>query len=210
MVKLVKPEAILCDRDGTLIQDCHFLSSPDQIQWIPGTLLALKILRDMGIKVLVLTNQSGVARGYFPEDAVNAVNDKMRQDAEAALGAIANFYYCPHHPEGTVIEYSYSCNCRKPYPGLFLRAIQEHQLNPEQCWVVGDRLRDLEPGLQLGMKGFLVKTGYGLEAHQTLLKSQNFQQVSVISSLPGILSFLKSDENCILGKEISQTLLEVP
>jgi D-glycero-D-manno-heptose 1,7-bisphosphate phosphatase len=209
MVKLVKPEAILCDRDGTLIQDCHFLSSPDQIQWIPGVLVALRILRDLGIKVLVLTNQSGVARGYFPEDAVEAVNDKIRQEAEAASGAIADFYYCPHHPQGTVMEYSYSCNCRKPSPGMFLQAIQEHQLNPDQCWVVGDRLRDLEPGLQLGMKGFLVKTGYGIEAHQALLKSQNPQQVSVISSLPEILSFLRSDDNSVPVEGIFKTLLKV-
>jgi len=198
MVKLVKPEAILCDRDGTLIQDCHFLSSPDQIAWIPGALVALRILRDLGIKVLVLTNQSGVARGYFPEDAVEAVNDKMRREADAASGAITGFYYCPHHPQGTVMEYSYSCNCRKPSPGMFLDAIDDHHLHPSQCWVVGDRLRDLEPGLQLGMKAFLVKTGDGIEAHQALLKSQNPPKVSVISSLPEILSFLRSDDNIVL------------
>jgi D-glycero-D-manno-heptose 1,7-bisphosphate phosphatase len=190
MGKLVKPEAILCDRDGTLIQDCHFLSTPDQIQWIPGVLVALKILKELEIKVLVLTNQSGVARGYFPEKSVEAVNDKMRRDVEAVSGAIADFYFCPHHPKGEIIHYSYDCECRKPKSGMFVQAIREHRLTPAQCWVVGDRMRDLEPGLQLEMKAFLVETGSGMEAQQDLSKSAYVEQVKVISSMPAILSLI--------------------
>ena len=198
--KLLKPEAILCDRDGTLIQDCHFLCTPDQIEWIPGALAALKILKELEIKVLVLTNQSGVARGYFPEESVEAVNDRMRRDAEAASGAIADFYFCPHHPKGEIIQYSYDCECRKPKPGMFLQAVLEHELTPDKCWVVGDRLRDLEPGLQLGMKAFLVETGSGVEAGQELSQSAYVDQVTVISSMPEILSFIQQDLG-IVAKE---------
>ncbi|MCC3405785.1 MAG: HAD family hydrolase [Microcoleus sp. PH2017_10_PVI_O_A] len=186
----MKPEAILCDRDGTLIQDCHFLRTPDQIEWIPGVLAALKILKELQIKVLVLTNQSGVARGYFPEEAVNAVNDKMRRDAEAATGAIADFYFCPHHPQGQVIQYTCVCECRKPSPGLFLQAIADRSLDPTRCWAIGDRLRDLEPGLQLGMKAFLVKTGYGIQEQQDLSKSLFSEQITVVSSLPEIIDLI--------------------
>ena len=185
----------MCDRDGTLIQDCHFLSSPDQIQWIPGVLAALKILQELQIKVLVLTNQSGVARGYFSEESVEIVNDRMRRDAEAASGAIAHFYFCPHHPQGEVIRYSYDCECRKPLPGMFLQAVQDRDLAPERCWVVGDRLRDLEPGLQLGMKAFLVETGSGLEARQELSESAWVEQVTVISSMPELLYFIQDSRN---------------
>ncbi|MEG4571642.1 HAD family hydrolase [Microcoleus sp. N3A4] len=191
MPSLSKPQAILCDRDGTLIQDCHFLSSPNQIEWIPGVLAALKILNNLGIKVLVLTNQSGVARGYFNREAVEAVNDKMRRDAEATSGAIADFYYCPHHPKGEVIQYSYACECRKPKPGMFLQAIRKHSLTSAQCWAIGDRLRDLEPGFELGMKAFLVKTGYGIQEQQELSKSAYAQQVTAISSMPAILSLIQ-------------------
>ncbi|MEG3857519.1 D-glycero-alpha-D-manno-heptose-1,7-bisphosphate 7-phosphatase [Microcoleus sp. herbarium12] len=190
MGNLLKPEAILCDRDGTLIQDCHFLSSPDQIEWIPGVLAALKILNNLEIKVLVLTNQSGVARGYFKSDAVEAVNDRMRRDAEAASGAIADFYFCPHHPKGQVIQYSCVCECRKPKPGMFLQAIADRNLDPSRCWAIGDRLRDLEPGLQLGMKAFLVQTGYGIQEQQELSKSPFSEQITVVSSMPEIINLI--------------------
>ncbi|WP_341732996.1 HAD family hydrolase [Microcoleus sp. EPA2] len=190
-----KPQAILCDRDGTLIEDSHFLCHPDQIEWIPGVLEALKFLKTQDISVLVVTNQSGVARGYFPVEAVEAVNDKMRQDAEAATGAIADFYYCPHHPQGQVIEYSYVCECRKPLPGLFLQAIADRSLDPARCWAIGDRLRDVEPGLQLGMKAFLVETGYGIQEQQDLSKSPFSEQITVVSSMPEIINLISNESN---------------
>ncbi|MEZ2225976.1 D-glycero-alpha-D-manno-heptose-1,7-bisphosphate 7-phosphatase [Microcoleus sp.] len=190
-----KPQAILCDRDGTLIEDSHFLSHPDQIEWIPGVLEALKFLKTLDISVLVVTNQSGVARGYFPVEAVEAVNDKMRRDAEAATGAIAEFYYCPHHPQGQVIKYSYVCECRKPSPGLFLQAIADHSLDPTRCWAIGDRLRDVEPGLQLGMKAFLVETGYGIQEQQDLSKSPFSEQITVVSSMPEIINLISNESN---------------
>jgi|688.fasta_scaffold262961_2 D-glycero-D-manno-heptose 1,7-bisphosphate phosphatase len=197
----MKPQAILCDRDGTLIEDCHFLSRPEQIQWIPGVLETLKHLKQKGVKVLVVSNQSGVARGYFDTAAVEAVHAKLLWDAEqvsasmpSAGAAIANFYYCPHHPKGEVVGYSYACDCRKPEPGMFLQAIRDHNLNPAHCWAIGDRLRDLEPGLQLGMKAFLVQTGSGLEAQQELSKRPYAKLVTVISSLSEILSLVQSQD----------------
>lgn len=200
-----KPQAILCDRDGTLIEDSHFLSHPDQIEWIPGVLEALKFLKTQDISVLVVTNQSGVARGYFPVEAVEAVNDKMRRDAEAATGAIADFYYCPHYPQGQVIEYSCVCECRKPSPGLFLQAIAHHSLDPTRCWAIGDRLRDLEPGLQLGMKAFLVKTGYGIQEQQELSKSRFSEQITVVSSMPEIINLIPNESNYPQSKKFNVT-----
>jgi len=193
----MKPQAILCDRDGTLIEDCHFLGSPEKVLWIPGVLETLQEFKKCDIKVLVVTNQSGVARGYFEVAAVEAIHAKLRQDVEAASGAIADFYYCPHHIKGQIIKYSYACDCRKPAPGMFLQAVREHNLNPAQCWVVGDRLRDLEPGLQLGMKAFLVKTGSGVQAQQELFKRPYAQQVTILSSMPQMLSLLSDNSSCV-------------
>lgn len=190
-----KPQAILCDRDGTLIQDKHFLSHPEQIEWIPGVLEAIQFLNAEEIKVLVLTNQSGVARGYFGLDAVEAVHRQLRRDVEEVSGAIADFYYCPHHPNGEAMDYSFPCDCRKPSPGMFLQAIRDHDLNPSQCWVIGDRLRDLEPGLQLGMKAFLVETGSGEGAQQELSQRPYRSEVNVISSMAGIIAILESIGN---------------
>jgi D-glycero-D-manno-heptose 1,7-bisphosphate phosphatase len=191
----MKLQAILCDRDGTLIEDCHFLSHPDQIQWIPGVLNTLNQLNDLGVKILVVTNQSGVARGYFDAAAVETVHAKLLWDAEQASASIADFYYCPHHPQGEVSQYSCVCDCRKPQPGMFLQAIQDHGLNPNQCWVIGDRLRDLEPGLQLGMKAFLVKTGSGLQELQELSKRPDASLVTVISSLSEISVIVQEKHN---------------
>ncbi|NES83119.1 MAG: HAD family hydrolase [Moorea sp. SIO2B7] len=184
---ITKPEAILCDRDGTLIEDEHFLSSTKNIRWISGVQPLLKELKQQGIKVLVVTNQSGVARGYFGRNSVEAIHAKLRQDVEATGGTIADFYYCPHHHQGCVPGYSYACKCRKPLPGMFLQAIREHNLQPSRCWVVGDRLRDLEPGLELGMKGFLVQTGYGLQAQKNLSEQTYAGKVTVIPSLSALL-----------------------
>ncbi|WP_341738385.1 HAD family hydrolase [Microcoleus sp. CAWBG640] len=207
MPSFSKPQAILCDRDGTLIQDSHFLSHPDQIEWVPGVLEALKFLKTQDISVLVVTNQSGVARGYFPVEAVEAVNDKMRRDAEAATGAIADFYYCPHHPKGQVIQYSYVCECRKPSLGLFVQAIADHSLDPTRCWAIGDRLRDLEPGLQLGMKAFLVETGYGIQEQQELSKLPFYEQITVVSSMPEIINLIQNESDYPQSKKLNGTHL---
>ena len=196
------PQAILCDRDGTLIQDEHFLDDPGRIRWIPGVLSTLKQLHQGGTKILVVSNQSGVARGYLGIDTVEAIHAQMGQDLAAsgaahavgAPSAIADFYYCPHHPEGKIPEYSYVCNCRKPAPGMFLKAIEEHQLQPSQCWAVGDRLRDLEPAIKLGMKAFLVQTGYGIEAEKNLSGHTYASQITVIPSLVQIQRFLIRQE----------------
>ncbi len=209
----MKPQAILCDRDGTLIEDCHFLSRPEQIQWIPGVLETLKQLNELSIKILVVTNQSGVARGYFDTVAVEAVHAKLLWDAEqvsasmpSAGAAIADFYYCPHHPQGKVLQYSCACDCRKPEPGMFLQAIRDHGLNPNQCWVIGDRLRDLEPGLQLGMKAFLVKTGRGLQTWQELSTRPYASLVTVISSLSEMGAIVQEKQNLPAGKDAKASI----
>ncbi|WP_228055666.1 D-glycero-alpha-D-manno-heptose-1,7-bisphosphate 7-phosphatase [Lusitaniella coriacea] len=177
------PQAILCDRDGTLIEDEHFLHHPEQIRWIPGVLEKLREWKQQGIQIFVITNQSGVARGYFGTEAVEAVHAQLQQDVEQHGGEIAQFYYCPHHPQGSISGYNDPCNCRKPAPGMFLAVLEEHHLQPNRCWVVGDRLRDLEPGIELGMKAFLVETGYGLQAKQELKGKSYRELVTVISSL---------------------------
>ncbi len=181
------PQAILCDRDGTLIKDEHFLDDPARIRWISGVLSLLKQFSQAGTKILVVTNQSGVARGYFKLDSIEAIHLQMQQDVEASGGAIADFYYCPHHPQGRIQTYSYPCNCRKPAPGMFQQAIEDHRLQPEKCWAVGDRLRDLEPAIELGMKAFLVQTGYGIKEQQNLYEHIYKSQITVISSLTKLL-----------------------
>jgi Histidinol phosphatase and related phosphatases len=107
------------------------------------------------------------------------------------------FITVPIHPQGQVIQYSYVCDCRKPSPGLFLQAIAHHSLDPTRCWAIGDRLRDLEPGLQLGMKAFLVKTGYGIQEQQELSKSPFYEQITVVSSMPEIMDLIQNESKML-------------
>ena len=183
------PQAILCDRDGTLIEDEHFLNDPRKIRWIDGVKALLKTFHQAGVKILVITNQSGVARDYFGTETVETIHDQLQTDVREMGGEITDFYYCPHHPDGTHPVYGGLCNCRKPAPGMFLKAIEDYQLTPKLCWTIGDRLRDIEPGIILGMKAFLVQTGAGKD-QLTLLSDQDYRtQVTVIPSFSELLTF---------------------
>ena len=183
------PQAILCDRDGTLIEDENFLADAAKIRWIDGVKALLKSFHQAGVKILVITNQSGVAREYFGTETVETIHAQLQTDIREIGAEITDFYYCPHHPDGTHPLYGGLCDCRKPAPGMFLKAIEDHQLNPELCWTIGDRLRDLEPGISLGMKAFLVQTGAGQD-QLTLLSDQDYRtQVTVIPSFSELLTF---------------------
>lgn len=148
---LSRQPAAFLDRDGTLITDAHYLSRPDQLRLIPGVSRAIRTLNDAGVPVVVVTNQSGIARGYFtPEEycEVERALDEMLRDAGAVL---ADSYHCPHLP-----EISGPCECRKPGVALFRLAAQEHGLALDRSLYVGDRWRDVSPALVLGGTGVLV------------------------------------------------------
>ena len=155
--------ACFLDRDGVLIEDAHYLSSPDQVRLMPGISGSLRRLRQEGYLLIVVTNQSGVARGVFPEDAIPAVHQRI-DDLLAAEGAgIDAYYYCPHHVEGTVKRYARSCSCRKPEPGMLLAAATDYRLDLGASFLIGDKLSDLQAAEKAGCAGYLVETGHGRE-----------------------------------------------
>ncbi|MEX0912782.1 MAG: HAD family hydrolase [Gemmatimonadota bacterium] len=143
--------AVFVDRDGTLIEDRHYLSDPDEVSLLPGAAAAVARLNRAGLPVVVVTNQSGLARGFFDEAAYHAVAgrlDELLQEHGARLDAS---YHCPHGPDT-----SPPCPCRKPASGLFERAAREHGLDLGRSYFIGDRLRDVVPGVILGGTGFLL------------------------------------------------------
>jgi len=163
--------AILVDRDGTLITEKNFLSDIEQVEIVPGAPEALKIFKDLHFKVIVVSNQSGVARGYFSEEKVREIN-KYIQEVFRKYGVIIDdFYFCPHHPQGTLPQYRKECNCRKPKPGLALKAARQHNLDLKKSVVIGDKISDIQFGKNIGAKTILVKTGYGEETLRTLANS---------------------------------------
>jgi D-glycero-D-manno-heptose 1,7-bisphosphate phosphatase len=156
----LKP-AIFLDRDGVLIEDSHYLGDQSRVRLVPGSSEAVAALNRAGWVVVVVTNQSGVARGMFTEADVGDVHAHL---AELLLGfgaKIDAWQYCPHHPEGGVAEYRVACACRKPQAGMLLRAAEERGLDLAASWMIGDRVSDLEAGAAAGCRTALVRTGYG-------------------------------------------------
>jgi D-glycero-D-manno-heptose 1,7-bisphosphate phosphatase len=152
-----KAPAAFLDRDGTLIEDLHYLGDPERVRLLDGVAEALALLNGAGYVPVIVSNQSGVGRGLFPEAAVHEVNARLRQLLLAAhAGAdVRAFYHCPHAPED-------DCDCRKPKAGLFLRAAGEHALDLGRSVGFGDRDRDLEAARAAGCKdAFKVGEGTG-------------------------------------------------
>ena len=156
-------KAVFLDRDGTVITDLEYLGDPDKIEFLPGSVDALSSLQKNGYLLVVITNQSGVARGFFDEATCRAVNDRFSQLLSDENIILSGIYYCPHLPGATVKEYDRVCDCRKPAKGLFLKAAQELSIDFKSSWAVGDSLRDLKPAKELGARTVLVLTGKGPE-----------------------------------------------
>lgn len=153
--------AVFFDRDGTLNEEVGYLSDPEQLLLYPGAARALRMVKERGMLALVVTNQSGVARGYFDESAVHAVHRRMAELLERQGAGIDGFYYCPHHPDEGSGIYRRDCTCRKPKPGMLLKAAEELNLDLGSSYMVGDTMRDMEAARNAGVRGVLVKTGYG-------------------------------------------------
>ncbi|PJG82070.1 D-glycero-beta-D-manno-heptose 1,7-bisphosphate 7-phosphatase [Caviibacterium pharyngocola] len=152
-------KAIFLDRDGTLNIDYGYVSEIDQFKFIDGSIEALKALKSMGYLLVLVTNQSGIARGYFSEDQFLQLTEWMDWSLADRGVDLDGIYYCPHHPEGQG-EYRQDCDCRKPKPGMLLQAIKELRIDPQQSFMVGDKKEDLLAGKSAGIKNVvLVKTG---------------------------------------------------
>ncbi len=158
--------AVFLDRDGTINEEVGYLDSLDKLKIIPVAYAAIELINKSCMKAIVVTNQSGVARGYFSENLVTQTHNIIQTSLRGRKASIDKFYYCPHHPtEGTGI-YLQNCNCRKPLPGMLLRAAIDFDIELENSYMVGDTYRDMEAAKNAGVKRILVKTGYGREAMQ--------------------------------------------
>lgn len=151
--------AVFLDKDGTLIEDVPYNVDPARIRLLPGATAGLRALHRAGFLLFVVSNQSGVARGYFPETALAVVESRLRGLLAEVGVPLAGFYYCPHHPDGVVPEYAVSCLCRKPSHGLLVRASREHDIDQGASWLVGDILDDMEAGHRAGCRTILIDNG---------------------------------------------------
>jgi D-glycero-D-manno-heptose 1,7-bisphosphate phosphatase len=151
--------AIFLDKDGTLIPDIPYNVDPTKITLSPGADLALRSLHESGYKLIIISNQSGVARGYFSASALRDVEQRIRELLAEFDVPLTGFYYCPHHPTGAIADYAIVCQCRKPEPGLILKAAQEHNIDCQRSWMIGDILNDVEAGRKAGCQTMLIDNG---------------------------------------------------
>ncbi|MCS6866543.1 MAG: HAD family hydrolase [Gemmataceae bacterium] len=160
--------AVFLDRDGTLIPDVHYLSDPQQVQLLPGVAEAICHLKALGMWVVVVTNQSGVARGYFPESQVYAVHQRLSELLSQSGARIDAYYFCPHHEDEGIGSYRIRCACRKPAPGLLYKAASQLPIDLTRSWMIGDKISDAQAGAAAGCRTILVRTGPGSELPPTL------------------------------------------
>ena len=152
------------DRDGVLIHEECYLSDPQKVRLINGVTQTINNLHKHGYLVIVITNQAGVARGYYPEESISRIHNRIDQLLERDGAFIDAYYYCPHHPNGVVEQYAITCNCRKPATGMVEQAIVDFDIDLENSFVVGDKVTDVKTATNAGCKtGVLVRTGHGEE-----------------------------------------------
>lgn len=169
---------IFLDRDGTINVEVDYLHKKEDFKFEKNADKAIKIFNDLGYKVIVVTNQSGIARGYYTEDDLVELH-KFMDDELLKIGAKVNaYFYCPHHPDAKVEKYKINCHCRKPNLGMFLKAKKSFDFDFENATIVGDKLSDIESGLRLGMRTVLVETGHGKqELSKIYFKTETYKNL---------------------------------
>ncbi len=167
-------KAIFLDKDGTLINDLPYNVDPRRMILARGAAAGLRLFARLGYRLLVVSNQSGIARGYFGETALPAVQRRLADLMEASQARLDGFYYCPHHPDGVVPRYALACICRKPMPGMLLRAASEHGIELADSWMIGDILHDVEAGNRAGCKTILIDNGNETEWNVSALRKPDF------------------------------------
>jgi D-glycero-D-manno-heptose 1,7-bisphosphate phosphatase len=190
-----KRPAIFLDRDGVIIEEVNYLSHPDQVKLIPGAAKAIQTLNTLGIPVIIVSNQAGVAKGYFPITQIPLVHARLNHLLAQENAHADAIYYCPHHPEGSVPEYAITCKCRKPSPGMLLEAEKNHQLDLSDSWIIGDKASDVEAGINAECKTILVKTGYGDNITSESLPSSTIIKTDLLEAVNFIL-LSKSSLGC--------------
>jgi len=163
-----KYPALFIDRDGTIMVDKDYLSDPDKIEFENGAVEALRLARENGFKIIIVSNQSGVARGFFSLESVEQMNAHLLEMLSAEGVEIDGLYYCPHYPYGKVSELAYECRCRKPAAGMPEEAAKTFGIDLRRSVVIGDTFKDFNLGRVLGVDSFLVRTGYGRQTEQKI------------------------------------------
>ena len=181
--------AVFLDRDGTIIEEVNYLSRLEDIRLLPRAAAAIARLNRRKIPVILVSNQSGVARGRFDEAFVRTCHKQLQEMLRRDGAHIDDFYFCPHHPEAGSPPYRRTCNCRKPAPGMLYEAARKHHLDLHRSFVIGDKLSDLELARNAGARGILVLTGYG-HSEKSNVAQRGLRPAAVCADLDEAVTWL--------------------
>ncbi|MBC8208107.1 MAG: D-glycero-beta-D-manno-heptose 1,7-bisphosphate 7-phosphatase [Desulfobulbaceae bacterium] len=185
-----KRAAVFLDRDGTINEQMGYINHLSRFQMLPGAAQAIRQMNEAGLVVVVVSNQSGLARGYFPDELLTAVHEKMTAELSAAGAHVDGLYFCPHHPEAKRADLRIACDCRKPKPGLVLQAAEELNIDLSRSFMVGDRWSDLKCAVNSGVTPILVLTGYGRGDADYIGPEQKVQPAFVGEDLSAVADWI--------------------
>ena len=185
--------AVFLDRDGTINEQMGYINHISRFVMLPRAAAGIRLLNAQGIPVVVVSNQSGLARGYFPESLIQEVHAKMNRVLAETGAHVDGIYICPHHPEAKEERFRLACDCRKPKPGLFLQAAADLDLDLGRSYVVGDRWSDLKAAAAVQAKGVLVLTGYGRGDYEYIGPTQPVQPTYVAEDLYAAVEWIVQD-----------------
>ncbi len=185
-------KAVFLDRDGTINEEMGYINHAFRFRVFDFVPEAIKILNECGFIVFVVTNQSGLARGYFSEDLLQTIHKNLVLKVEKENAKIEKIYFCPHHPKGKIQKYQTDCNCRKPKPGMIEIAKKEYNIDLKNSYTIGDRYQDVQFGKNVGLKTIMVLTGYGLGEYTYQKNSWPEQPDHICNNLLEAANFIKS------------------
>jgi D-glycero-D-manno-heptose 1,7-bisphosphate phosphatase len=187
----MKRAAVFLDRDGTINEQMGYINHPSRFTILPGAARAMRFFNDMGYLTIIVSNQSGVARGYYPLALVHEIHSLLKNRLQEEAGArIDAIFFCPHHPQGIVPDFAVNCRCRKPKTGLIDQACRAFDIHLPSSFMIGDMCSDMELANRAGIKGILVKTGYGLGEIEHVLPVRQVKLVHVAQDLFGAAQWI--------------------
>ncbi len=175
--------AVFMDRDGTINEEMGYINHLDRFKLLPGSIQAIKLINQLGLKSVVITNQSGPARGYYPESLIDQIHNHLTSILREEGAFLDGIYSCCHHPHAVVEVYCKVCDCRKPKIGLLVQASNDLHIDLKNSYVVGDRYLDIELAHNAGAKGILVLTGYGRGEVQHVGPKKKFKPLYIAADL---------------------------
>ena len=181
---------IFIDRDGTINEEVDYLTSPDDLKLLDGAAEAIQEANGLGLRVVVITNQSAVARGLLTEEQLSVIHDALRSQLANRGARVDAIYYCPHLPNASVAQYRKECDCRKPGTGMLQRGVREFSIDLSKSFLIGDKMSDIQTAHNAGTKSVLVLTGYG-KAELDLCRQQNVPIDHVADNLLQAMSYVK-------------------